>query len=89
MWYSPVRLRKAPDRRLLPVDESVTAPDLSFDRVEPVVSGFIDDYLRLHDLDPQRFRARPLPGRELVRLHSLAMQLPSPRGPGVRHSPAA
>ncbi|ODT58715.1 MAG: hypothetical protein ABS77_11175 [Phenylobacterium sp. SCN 69-14] len=46
------------------MDESVTAPDLSFDRVEPVVSGFIDDYLRLHDLDPQRFRARPLPGRD-------------------------
>ena len=46
------------------MDESVTAPDLSFDRVEPVVSGFIDNYLRLHDLDPQRFRARPLPGRD-------------------------
>lgn len=46
------------------MDASVTAPDLSFDQVEPVISGFIDDYLRLHDLDPQRFRARPLPGRD-------------------------
>ena len=44
------------------MDASVTAPDLSCDEVEPVISGFIDDYLHLHGLDPQRFRARPLPG---------------------------
>jgi hypothetical protein len=39
------------------------APDLSFDQVDPVYRGFIDDYLRLHDLDPAKF-CRPLPGQD-------------------------
>lgn len=41
----------------------LNAPDLSFDQVDPVYRGFIDDYLRLHDLDPARF-CKPLPGQD-------------------------
>lgn len=39
------------------------APDLSFDQVDATYRGFIDDYLRLHDLDPARF-CKPLPGQD-------------------------
>lgn len=35
----------------------------------------------------QRVPLSPLPGRQLVRLNRLPMQLPRPRSPGVRHSP--
>lgn len=37
--------------------------DLSFDQVNPVHRAFIDDYLRLHGLDPARF-CKPLPGQD-------------------------
>lgn len=45
------------------MDAELNAPDLSFDQVDPVYRGFIDDYLRLHDLDPARF-CKPLPGQD-------------------------
>ncbi|MDF2900337.1 MAG: Methyltransferase type 12 [Phenylobacterium sp.] len=48
-----------------PETASVATPqaDLSFDQVDPVHRGFIDDYLRLHDIDPVRF-CKPLPGQD-------------------------
>lgn len=36
---------------------------LSFDRVTPVYRAFIEDYLRLHNVDPVAF-CRPLPGQD-------------------------
>lgn len=45
------------------MDAELNAPDLSFDQVDPVYRGFIDDYLRLHGLDPARF-CKPLPGQD-------------------------
>lgn len=37
--------------------------DLSFDKVAPAYRAFLEDYLRLYDLDPARF-CRPLPRRD-------------------------
>lgn len=45
------------------MDAELNAPDLSFDQVDPVYRGFIEDYLRLHALDPARF-CKPLPGQD-------------------------
>jgi hypothetical protein len=45
------------------VDAELNTPDLSFDQVDPVHRAFIDDYLRLHGLDPARF-CKPLPGQD-------------------------
>lgn len=46
---------------------SVTAehpsPDLSFDRVDPIYRAFIEDYLRLHRVEPIAF-CKPLPGQD-------------------------
>ena len=39
------------------------SPDLSFDQVDPIYRAFIEDYLRLHDMDPVRF-CGPLPGQD-------------------------
>lgn len=41
-----------------------TAADLSFDDIDPVYRGFIDDCLRMYGLDPQRFCRPPLPGAD-------------------------
>ncbi|WP_312166186.1 class I SAM-dependent methyltransferase [Phenylobacterium sp.] len=45
------------------MNAELNAPDLSFDQVDPVYRAFIDDYLRLHGLDPARF-CKPLPGQD-------------------------
>lgn len=45
------------------MDAELNAPDLSFDQVDPVHRAFIDDYLRLHGLEPARF-CKPLPGQD-------------------------
>lgn len=37
--------------------------DLSFDAIDPRYRAFLEDYLRLYGLDPQRF-CRPLPGAD-------------------------
>ncbi|RYG03433.1 MAG: methyltransferase domain-containing protein [Caulobacteraceae bacterium] len=39
------------------------SPDLSFEQVDPVYRGFIEDYLRLHGVDPIKF-CKPLPGQD-------------------------
>ena len=39
------------------------SPDLSFEQVNPVYRGFIEDYLRLHGVDPIKF-CKPLPGQD-------------------------
>jgi hypothetical protein len=50
-----------------PETSSVTAEhpsqDLSFDRVDPTYRAFIEDYLRLHGIDPITF-CKPLPGAD-------------------------
>ena len=50
-----------------PETASVTAEhpsqDLSFDRVDPTYRAFIEDYLRLHGIDPITF-CKPLPGAD-------------------------
>ncbi len=39
------------------------SPDLSFEQVDPVYRAFIEDYLRLHGVDPVKF-CKPLPGQD-------------------------
>ncbi len=65
-------------------DQFPTAPDRRSQR--PIAPPL---RILLPQPPDQRVPLRPLPGRQLVRLDSLPMQLPRPSGPGVRHSPTA